>query len=167
MTNSASSHAAPSAVSSALPVGSEAPDVTLGSTAGGTVQLASFRGQKNVLLAFFPLAFTSTCTAEVCAFSEDFDQFAQQDVVVLPVSVDAVPSLQEFKRKYNMQVDLLSDMKRIASRAFGVLREEAYVSQRAYFLIGKDGVIKWSHVETKSGERRENSEILAAIAANI
>ncbi len=167
MTNHASQHATPVAASAALQAGTESPDVTLGSTAGGTVRLASFRGEKNVLLAFFPLAFTSTCTDEVCAFSEDFDQFAQRDVVVLPISVDAVPSLLEFKRKYNLQVDLLSDLKRVASRAFGVLREEAYVSQRAYFLIGKDGLIKWSHVETKSGERRENSEILAAIAANI
>ncbi len=166
MTTDASAHVAPHTAATPLSIGSEAPDVTLASTAGGTVQLSSFRGKQHVLLAFFPLAFTSTCTAEVCAFSEDFDQFAQRDVVVLPVSVDAVPSLLEFKRKYNMQVDLLSDMKRIASRAFGVLREEAYVSQRAYFLIGKDGIIKWSHVESKSGERRENSEILAAIAAN-
>src|SRR5215216_5126014 len=62
--------------------GELAPDVTLRSTSGESVRLADFHGKKHVLVAFFPLAFTSVCTAELCAFSEDFDQFASEDVVV-------------------------------------------------------------------------------------
>jgi peroxiredoxin len=144
-----------------LQVGATAPDITLASTSGQPVSLASFRGQSPVLVAFFPLA--SVCTTELCAFTEDFDQFAGRGVTILPISVDAVPSLSEFKRKYDMKVDLLSDFKREASRAFGVLREDTYFSNRAYFLIDVDGVVRWAHVEETPGQRRENAEILAAI----
>src|SRR5207253_5080214 len=67
--------------------GAPAPDFALASTAGSEVRLSGFCGKSNVLLAFFPLAFTSTCTAELCAFSEDFDRFASAATTVLPISV--------------------------------------------------------------------------------
>lgn len=146
-----------------LAVGATAPDFTLASTSGQDVTLSSFRGQKYVLLAFFPLAFTGVCTAELCGFSDDFDQFLNQDVEVLPLSVDAVPSLKEFRSKFNMKVELLSDFKRQASTAFGVLREESFFANRAYFLIDKEGVIRWAHVEDVPSHKRDNAEILAAI----
>lgn len=144
-------------------IGSVAPDFTLDST-GGSVTLSSFRGQQHVLLAFFPLAFTGVCTAEMCAFGDDFDAFASRDVAVLPISIDAVPSLQEFKAKHAMRVELASDFKREVSRAYGTLIEERFFSTRAYFLIDKTGVLRWSFVEDTPGTRRENSEILAEIA---
>jgi len=143
-------------------IGSAAPDFTLDST-GGPVTLSSFKGKQNVLLAFFPLAFTSTCTAELCAFSDDYSAFAGQDVAVLPISVDAVPSLKEFKAKHAMTVELASDFKREVSVAYGVLHPERFFSQRAYFLIDKRGVLRWSFVERTPGTRRENEEILAEI----
>lgn len=149
--------------SAPLAVGSHAPDVTLASTSGATVTLSSFRGERHVLLAFFPLAFTSVCTSELCAFGEDFDAFAELGVEVLPISVDAVPSLKEFRSKYDMKVQLLSDFKREASTAFGVLRPEAFFSERAYFLIDREGIIRWAHVEAHPGLKRENAEIFEAI----
>jgi peroxiredoxin len=149
----------------ATQTGELAPDFTLASTAGSNVTLSDFKGQKHVLLAFFPLAFTSTCTAELCAFSEDFDAFSSADVEVLPISVDAVPSLKEFRSKYDMKVQLLSDFKREASKAYGVLRAESFFSNRAYFLIDKAGVVRWAYVEEVLGARRENTELLAAIAS--
>ena len=144
-------------------VGEIAPDFTAPSTSGSDVTLSSFRGRKNVLLAFFPLAFTGTCTKEMMCFTEDFDQFAQNGVEILPISVDASPSLAEFKKKLQMKTDLLSDFKRDISRAYGVLNEERFYANRAYFLIDRDGRVRWSHVESKNGERREDSEILAEI----
>ncbi len=146
-----------------LAVGSPAPDFTLASTSGETVTLSSFRGQRHVLLAFFPLAFTSVCTSELCAFGDDFDAFSAAGVEVLPISVDAVPSLKEFRSKYAMKVQLLSDFKREAATAFGVLRPEAFFSERAYFLIDRDGVVRWAHVEAHPGLKRENAEILETI----
>ena len=148
-----------------LQAGTEAPEFSLRATGGEFVTLSSFRGQKNVLLAFFPLAFTSVCTSELCAFSDDFDKFSSADVEVLPISVDASPSLKEFRSKYGMKVELLSDSKREASAAFGVLHPQAFFSNRAYFLIDKAGMIRWSYVEETIDTKRENVEILEAIRA--
>ena len=144
-------------------VGEEAPDFTADSTSGQAVTLSSFRGKKNVLLAFFPLAFTSVCTAEMCELSTDFDQFASGDVEVLPISVDSVPTLKEFKAKHGLRVDLLSDFRREIARRYDVLLEDRFFSKRAYFLIGKDGTIKWKHVEDSTRDRRSSSEILGQI----
>ena len=145
-------------------VGDLAPDFTLNSTSGDKVTLSGFRGQKNVLLAFFPLAFTSTCTSELCAFSDGYDQFSNTDTEVFPISVDSVPTLKEFRAKYEMKEQLLSDFKRDASRAYGVLMPETFHSRRAYILVDKAGIVRWVHVEDKKGVHRENSELLAEIA---
>jgi peroxiredoxin len=145
------------------PVGSPAPDFTLPSTSGADVTLSALRG-KRVLLAFFPLAFTSTCTAEMCAFTEDYDAFASHDAVVLPISVDSVPTLVEFKRKEGLGVELLSDFKREVSRRYGTLIEDRFFSNRAYVLIDSEGVIRWTFLEATPGSRRENAEILQQLA---
>lgn len=146
-----------------VPVGAPAPEFTLPSTAGQAVTLSALRG-KHVLLAFFPLAFTGTCTAELCAMSEDYGRFQSADTVVLPISVDSVPTLREFKAKERIAVDLLSDFKRDVSRLYGALNQEKFYSNRAYVLIDRNGVVRWTHQEANNGERRENSEILAELA---
>ncbi|MCC6929584.1 MAG: redoxin domain-containing protein [Gemmatimonadaceae bacterium] len=144
-------------------VGEVAPDFTLPSTAGEPVTLSSFRGKQNVLLAFFPAAFTSVCTTEMCSFRDDYGAFGGRDVVVLPISVDNVPSLREYKAKYEMPVTLLSDLRREVSTAYGVLLP-SFVANRAYFLVDKAGMLRWVHVEAQPGQRRDNAEILAEIA---
>ena len=144
-------------------VGAAAPDLTLPSTAGMDVTLSSFRGRRHVLLAFFPLAFTSTCTAENCAFSEDYGAFERADTVVLPISVDSVPTLKEYKAKYALRQDLLSDFKRDVSRAYGTLLADRFFSTRAYFLIDKQGILRWQHVEAELGARRDDAELLRQI----
>lgn len=145
-------------------VGASAPDFTLASTSGENVTLSGFRAKNPVLIAFFPLAFTSTCTTELCDFSEDYDAFSISGVVVLPISVDSVPTLKEFKSKYNLKTDLLSDFKREAAPAYGVMWQDAFFANRAYFLVDRGGVIRWEHVESTPGGKRSNAEILAEIA---
>jgi mycoredoxin-dependent peroxiredoxin len=148
-------HAAPA-------VGELAPDFTLPSTSDHNVTLSALRG-KPVLLAFFPLAFSSTCTSELCEMRDDHQQFGDRGVTVLPISVDHTYSLKEYKAKYAMKVDLLSDFRRDVSRAYGVLLEDRFFSARAYFLIDAAGVIRWEHVEANPSNRREDAEIIAAI----
>ncbi|HEY3934279.1 MAG TPA: redoxin domain-containing protein [Gemmatimonadales bacterium] len=150
---------------SALPtVNSPAPDFTLQSTSGKDVTLSAFRGGKNVLLAFFPLAFTSTCTKEMTAFTEDISQFESRETVVLPISVDSTATLKEFKAKWKMPFDLLSDFKRTVSRLYGVLDEEKFYSTRAYIVIDRTGVTRWVWQEKEAGHRRENAELLDVLA---
>lgn len=144
--------------------GSPAPDFTLPSTGGTDVTLSALRG-RNVLLAFFPLAFTGTCTKEMCAFSEDFDKFRDVNAIVLPISVDSVPTLNEFKAKERLSLDLLSDFKREVSRKYGTLIEEKFFSNRAYVLIDRNGIVRWAFAENTPSTRRENEEILQQLRA--
>ena len=145
-------------------IGTIAPDFTLPAT-GGTVTLSALRGAGSVLIAFFPLAFTGTCTAELCAFGDDYAQFVSRDVTVVPVSVDAVPSLREYKTKHAIGMELASDFHREVSGAYGVLNTERFYANRAYFLVDTSGHVRWSHVEGVNGDRRQNDELIAAIAA--
>ncbi|MDQ6828785.1 MAG: redoxin domain-containing protein [Gemmatimonadota bacterium] len=147
----------------ALAVGAAAPDFTLASTRGTPFTLSSLRGEKAALLCFFPLAFTSTCTAEMCELSEDFDRFTSGNVEVFGISVDSVATLREFKAKHAMKVDFLSDFKRVVTRKYDLLIEEKFYSKRAYYLIDKSGTVVWMHIEEHPGLRRPTGELLAAI----
>jgi peroxiredoxin len=144
--------------------GTLAPDFTLPSTTGTPVTLSERRGRSNVLLAFFPLAFTSVCSREMNEIYENLDRFRTADTEVYGVSVDSVPTLKEFQYKNGMKTEMLSDFKRTVSRAYGVLDEEKYYSRRSYFLIDKQGIVRWSHVESDNGQKRELAELLDQIA---
>jgi peroxiredoxin len=144
-------------------VGDKAPDFELDSTSGEKVRLSNFQGKKNVLLAFYPLDFTPVCTNENCAFTAEYDQFENAGAAVLPISVDSIPTHKEFQAKHKMSHDLLSDFLRQASKDYGVLIPERNFTQRAYFLIDKNGVIRWKHVEAELGHSRSNEELLGEI----
>jgi peroxiredoxin len=143
-------------------VGQEAPDFTLTSTSSDKVTLSSLRGAP-VLLAFFPLAFTSTCTAEFCEMRDDHDQFLRRGVTVLPISVDSTATLKEYRHKHGFQVHMLSDFRRDVARLYGVLLEDKYYANRAYFLIDAQGTIRWEHVEHNASDRRMDAELFDAI----
>jgi peroxiredoxin len=128
------------------------------------VSLAAFRENSAVLLAFFPLDFTSTCTAELCDFSSEYHLFEGAGVAVLPISVDSTESLAEYRAKHSMKTHLLSDFRRDVARSYGVLNEDRYFANRAYFLVDKAGRIRWKHVELVNRDKRTNAEILTEIA---
>ncbi len=107
-------------------IGSPRP-TTLAST-GGIGDSSALRG-KHLLLAFFPLAFTSTCTGKFCGFTEDFTQFQSADTVVLPISVDAVPSSRSLAKE-KLGVDLPSDQAREVSHFHGTLLEDSSTQPR-------------------------------------
>jgi peroxiredoxin len=99
------------------------------------------------------------------AFTEDYAEFQGADAVVLPISVDSVPTLKEFKAKERLTLDLLSDFKREVSRRYGTLIEERFYSNRAYILIDRDGIVRWAYAEETPSTRRENAELLAQLRA--
>jgi len=144
-------------------VGDHAPDFELDSTAGEKVRLSDFRGKKSVLLAFYPLDFTSVCTNENCAFTADYAAFENAGTAVLPISVDSIPSHNEFRAKHQMSHHLLSDFQRKVSQDYGVLIPERNFTQRAYFLIDKQGIIRWKHIEAELGHSRTNEQLLDEI----
>ena len=144
--------------------GETAPDFTAKSTSGESFTLSSLRGERNVLLAFFPLAFTSTCTAQMCEFTSGQFDFGNLDVDVIPISVDAVPSLRAWKAQEKISQEMVSDFDRSISRSYGVLDDMKFYSKRSYFLIDKQGIVRWSYVEEHNGLRRPNDEILAEVA---
>lgn len=146
------------------PVGSVAPNFTLPSTSGRDVTLSRLRG-KNVLLAFFPVAFTGVCTTELCSFTQDYGTFQDANTELLPISVDSVPTLREFKAKERISVELLSDLTREVSRRYGTMLEDRFHSNRSYVLIDRDGIVRWTFAEEATRNRRENAELLERIRA--
>ena len=117
-----------------------------------------------MLLAFFPLAFSGTCTRELCDMTEDFPRFDATRVVVVPISVDSTYALREYKAKYHMPFDLLSDFHREVSRAYGVYWPHKGYANRSYFLIDVKGIVRWAHVEEHPGQKRDNDELLARMS---
>jgi peroxiredoxin len=100
----------------------------------------------------------------MCAFTEDYGRFQSAGTVVLPISVDSVPTLKAFKAKENIGVDMLSDFKREVSRKYGTLLEDRFHSSRAYVIIDRQGVVRWAHEEASTRERREDEDLLAELA---
>lgn len=133
-----------------LKVGDMAPDFTLPSTAGKPVKLSDFRGKKNVVLAFFPAAFTGGCTKEMTAYGAGIKKFEGMDAQVFGISTDNTPSLGVFAKQTDASFPMLSDFtKREVSKAYGVLMPERGLANRATFVVDTEGKIV--HIEEGSG----------------
>ncbi len=130
--------------------GDRAPDVQLPDHERKTVSLADFQGKQPVVLLFFPLAFTSTCTAELCTMRDDIGTYTGLNARVAAVSVDSPFVLDRYRKEIGADYLFLSDFNREASEAFGVLRTAPLgpglrnASDRAAFVIGTDGTVKYT-----------------------
>ncbi len=136
-------------------VGMPAPDFTLYDSDKNKVTLSEQKGE-SVLLLFFPLAFTSTCTTELCTIRDNLGWYNQVRANVFGISVDSLYSLKVFKKEQNLNFPLLSDFNKEASLLYGVLYEKfSYgmkgVSKRASFVIDKEGVIQFEEVLENAG----------------
>jgi peroxiredoxin len=125
-----------------LKVGDTAPDFTLPATNGKQVKLSDFRGQKTVVLAFFPAAFTGGCTKEMTSFASDIEKFTGANAEVLPISTDNTPTLKHWSEELKASYIMLSDFQRKVSAQYGVLIPDRGLANRTTFVIDKDGKIQ-------------------------
>ena len=140
----------------AIEIGQSAPEFSLFDTEKNKVTLSSFKG-KNVLLLFFPQAFTGTCTKELCAIRDDISRYNNANAVVLGISVDSVFTLGKYKEEQQYNFPLLSDFNKEVSTAYKSIYTDWIldmkgVSKRSAFVIDKEGLIKYAEVLESAGE---------------
>ena len=138
-------------------IGKQAPAFTLFDTDKKATSLADFKG-KNVVVLFFPLAFTGVCTAELCNIRDNIGIYNNTNAVVLGISVDSAFTLGKFKEEQKLNFTLLSDFNKTASKAYDVLYEVfpalemQGVSKRAAFVIDGEGVVQYEEVCATPGD---------------
>lgn len=145
-------------------IGGTAPDFELPNQFGEPVRLSSFRGQ-NVVLVFYPFAFSGICTGELCEIRDNLAVFEDSNAVVLAISVDSKFSLRAYAGQENYSFDLLSDFwphGGVAS-AYGVFDPETGMARRGTFIIDAAGTIRYTVVNPR-GQARDLNEYRAALA---
>ncbi|HUR67417.1 MAG TPA: redoxin domain-containing protein [Chitinophagaceae bacterium] len=139
-----------------IETGQVAPDFTLYDSDKNKVALAELKGQ-NVLLLFFPLAFTSVCTTELCAVRDNISWYNNVNATVIGISVDALHTLHKYKEDQHFNFTLVSDFNKDVSRAYGSIYElfgynMKGVSKRSAFIIDKEGIIRYAEVLDNADE---------------
>ncbi len=139
-----------------LKVGDKAPDFKLFNTEKQEITLASFQG-KNIVLLFFPLAFTSTCTAELCNIRDNYATYNKLNAEIIGISVDSIFTLGKFKEEQKINFNLVSDFNATTAEEYDALYEEFVlgmkrVSKRAAFVVGTDGNLKYVEVLASAGD---------------
>lgn len=147
-----------------IEVGDPAPDFTLKGPGGEPVTLSDYRGRKNVILVFFAMAFSPVCATQLPEVQEGFRRFDDLDAVVLGVSVDNHYANSAFAERLRLSFPLLSDFKREASAAFGVLSERGH-SGRALFVIDKTGRVVYKDISSNPGDPAQIPSPARAAAA--
>ena len=149
-----------------LTIGQAAPDFTLNNQFGESVSLSSFKGKKNVIVTFYPWAFTGTCTGELCALRDDLSSFQNENAELLALSCDAMFSLKIFAEKEGYNFSLLSDFwpHGAVAQAYGVFDEARGAAVRGTFIIDKEGILRWQ-VINGIGDARNADEYTSARAA--
>jgi len=154
----------------AISVGDKAPDFTLPASDGEKVEkvtLSESLGSENVILAFFPFAFSSVCGEELCEFRDQLSQFNDMNAKVYGVSIDTPFSQTEFSKQQGLNFELLSDFNKDVSSQYGVLYEQLGnfkgVSKRSVFVIDQQGTVKYSWVTEEPTNKPDLGEITQAL----
>ncbi len=147
-------------------VGSHAPDFTLRDQNREEVTLSSFRGAQAVLVVFFPLAFTATCTGELCSVRDHLAQYQNDRVQVLAISVDSNYTHKVFAQQEGYDFPLLADFwpHGAVASSYGVFNEDAGFANRGTFLIDPHGIVQFAEMNGP-GEGRDSQLWLSAIEA--
>jgi peroxiredoxin len=138
-------------------VGTKAPAFTLTDTEKKKVSLEDFKGQ-NLVILFFPMAFTSVCTAELCSVRDNLSVYNGLNTAVVGISVDSPFTLGKFKADQQLNFPLLSDFNKEASQAYGAFYETFVldlkgVSKRAAFVADKEGTLRYAEVLESAGDQ--------------
>ncbi len=148
-------------------VGEPAPEFSLPDQHGAATSLSDFAGGSPVVLVFFPFAFTPTCTGELCTLQERRDELQAGGAQMLGISCDPPSALRAFSDARSITYPLLSDFwpHGAASRAYGVFFEERGFATRGTFVVDRDGILRWSVVNSPAEARNANdyAEVLAAL----
>ena len=150
----------------AINIGDLAPDFELVNQFGEKVSLSSFRGTKNVVLVFFPFAFTGTCTGELCALRYDLSAFQNENIELLAISCDAMFTQKVFAEKEGYNFPLLSDFwpHGAVAMKYGVFNQDRGLALRGTFIIDKAGIVRWSVINSPA-EARKIEDYRSALAS--
>jgi glutaredoxin-dependent peroxiredoxin len=140
----------------ALQIGDKAPDFKLYNSDKQEVSLSDYKG-KNVVVLFFPLAFTGVCTAELCEMRDNMSSYSELNAEILAISVDSLFTLEKFKAEQKLPFNLLSDFNKETSSAYGSLYENFVlgmkgVSKRSAFVVDSEGTIQYAEVLESAGD---------------
>jgi peroxiredoxin len=153
--------------SEGLAVGSIAPDFTLKDQNNGEVTLSAFRGEKNVVVLFYPATFTGVCQGELVSIQEDLSTFQNEDVQVLAICVDSVFANKVWSEQQGFTFPILSDFwpHGAVAQAYGVFNDVVGRAVRGTFVIDKEGTVRWRVVNALPDARdhAEYSKVLAEL----
>lgn len=141
-----------------MQIGQQAPDFSLFASMKEKITLSDFKGNKNVLLLFFPQAFTGVCTKELCSVRDDISRYQNAAAEVIGISVDSVFTLAKFKEEQQLNFPLLSDFNKEVSTLYQSIYESFTdmgmkgVSKRSAFIIDKQGIIQYAEILDNAGE---------------
>ena len=146
-------------------IGKAAPDFELKDQHGNLVSLSSFRGNKNVVVLFYPFSFTGTCTGELCGLRDQLELFQNDSVQLLAISCDSMFTQRIFAEKENYSFPLLSDHwpHGDVAKKYGVFDEARGAAIRGTFIIDKEGIVRWQIVNG-IGDARNLDEYKDALA---
>ncbi|HEY3954489.1 MAG TPA: peroxiredoxin [Streptosporangiaceae bacterium] len=150
----------------AVEIGEQAPDFELKDQHGTPVRLSGFRDSKNVVLVFYPLAFSGVCSGELCAMRDEFPEVTRDDAELLTVSVDSTFTHRAWADAENFGFGLLSDFwpHGAVAKAYGVFNEDLGIATRGTFVIDKAGVVRWK-VVNPIPEARDIADYQKALAS--
>ncbi len=139
-----------------IKAGDKAPNFTLRASDKSEVSLEDYKG-KNIVLLFFPLAFTGVCTTELCTMRDDIGKYEALDAQILAISVDSLFVLEKFKAEQSYNFPLLSDFNKNVSMAYGSFYDDFVldmkgVSKRSAFVIDKEGIVRYAEVLESAGD---------------
>lgn len=149
-------------------IGKKAPDFNLPNGNREVIQLSKITPSSNVVLLFYPLAFSSVCTTELCTVRDNMKLYEAFNATVFGISVDSLYVQAAFKRAQNLNFELLSDFNKVVSRSYGVLYDDFYgmkgVSKRSAFVIDQSGIVRYAEILEDERSQPNFNSIQEALA---